>query len=202
MSSHVVAIVCWGLALAELMVPYSMKLLSLDMQSWLGLAMVGATTLSAGLFTCVFLLARRHGSRFSRPQASGYELACQDDLNQVWKKIVFKVHIFLEGHKILWNLHLTFDCVYCSQKLGEDFAKKLWPSQNIWTLLPSVKNIGSYSSFRTLFQPPFRWPMSSFSLEISWMFGLYWRARKSRDMQWNSQWNVSKRSLVSGCQFI
>ena len=89
MSSHVVAIVCWGLALAELMVPYSMKLLSLDMQSWLGLAMVGATTLSAGLFTCVFLLARRHGSRFSRPQASGYELACQDDLNQVWKKIVF-----------------------------------------------------------------------------------------------------------------
>ena len=88
MSSHVVAIVCWGLALAELMVPYSMKLLSLDMQSWLGLAMVGATTLSAGLFTCVFLLARRHGSRFSRPQASGYELACQDDLNQVWKKIV------------------------------------------------------------------------------------------------------------------
>ena len=36
MSSHVVAIVCWGLALAELMVPYSMKLLSLDMQSWLG----------------------------------------------------------------------------------------------------------------------------------------------------------------------
>ena len=83
MSSHVVAIVCWGPALAELMVPYSMKLLSLDMQSWLGLAMVGATTLSAGLFTCVFLLARRHGSRFSRPQASGYELACQDDLNQV-----------------------------------------------------------------------------------------------------------------------
>lgn len=82
MSSHVVAIVCWGLALAELMVPYSMKLLSLDMQSWLGLAMVGATTLSAGLFTCVFFLARRHGSRFSRPQSSGYELASQDDLNQ------------------------------------------------------------------------------------------------------------------------
>ena len=21
------------------------------------------------------------------------------------------------------NLHLTFDCMYCSQKLGEDFAK-------------------------------------------------------------------------------
>ena len=87
MSSHVVAIVCWGLALGELMVPYSMKLLSVDMQAWLGLAMVGATVLSAGLFTCVFLLARRHGSRFSRPQASGYELACQDDLNQVLYKL-------------------------------------------------------------------------------------------------------------------
>ena len=39
----------------------------------------------------------------------------------------FKVHIFWEGHKILRNLPLTFDCMYCS--------KILWPSQNIWTLL-------------------------------------------------------------------
>ena len=83
MSSQVVAMVCWGLALAELMVPYSMKLLSIDTQTWLGLAMVGTTALATGLFTCVFLLARRHGSRFSRPQASGYELARQDDLVQV-----------------------------------------------------------------------------------------------------------------------
>ena len=37
--------------------------------------------------------------------------------------LTFKVHIFWEGHKILQNLHLTFDCMYCSQKLGEDFAK-------------------------------------------------------------------------------
>ena len=28
----------------------------------------------------------------------------------------FKVHIFWEGHKILRNLHLNFDCMYCSQK--------------------------------------------------------------------------------------
>ena len=34
-----------------------------------------------------------------------------------------KVHIFWEGHKILQNLSLTFDCMYCSQKLGEDFLK-------------------------------------------------------------------------------
>ena len=27
-----------------------------------------------------------------------------------------KVHIFWEGHKILRNLPLTFDCMYCSQK--------------------------------------------------------------------------------------
>ena len=29
---------------------------------------------------------------------------------------IFKVHIFWEGHKILRNLHLTFGCMYCSQK--------------------------------------------------------------------------------------
>ena len=34
-----------------------------------------------------------------------------------------KVHIFWEGHKILWNLLLTVDCMYCGQKKGEDFAK-------------------------------------------------------------------------------
>ena len=37
--------------------------------------------------------------------------------------VVGKVHVFWEGHKILRNLHLTFDCMYCSQKLGEDFGK-------------------------------------------------------------------------------
>ena len=36
---------------------------------------------------------------------------------------VIKVHIFWEGLKILQNLHLTFDCMYCSQKLGENFAE-------------------------------------------------------------------------------
>ena len=35
-------------------------------------------------------------------------------------EIFSKVHIFWEGHKILRNLPLTFDCMY-------------WPSQNIWT---------------------------------------------------------------------
>ena len=36
-------------------------------------------------------------------------------------KFLIKVHIFWEGNNILQNLHLTFDCMYCSQKLGEDF---------------------------------------------------------------------------------
>ena len=47
------------------------------------------------------------------------------NLADVANRICFdrKVHIFWEGHKILWNLPLTFDCMYCSQKLGEDFAK-------------------------------------------------------------------------------
>ena len=34
-----------------------------------------------------------------------------------------KVHIFWEGHKILRNLHLTFNYSTYSQKLEEDFAK-------------------------------------------------------------------------------
>ena len=50
----------------------------------------------------------------------------KDTGTDVWQKVVyleFKVHTFWEGHKILQNLHLTFECMYCSQKLGEDFAK-------------------------------------------------------------------------------
>ena len=39
------------------------------------------------------------------------------------KRSTIKVHIFWEGREILRNLHLTFDCKYCSQKLGEEFAK-------------------------------------------------------------------------------
>ena len=42
-----------------------------------------------------------------------------------------KVHIFWEGHKILLNLHLTFDWHYISTKVRWRFRKILWPSQNI-----------------------------------------------------------------------
>ena len=34
-----------------------------------------------------------------------------------------KIHIFCEGHKILRNIHLTFDYSTYSQKKGEHFAK-------------------------------------------------------------------------------
>ncbi len=56
--------------------------LTLEAQTWLGFTMLGCTTLSLGLFVCVFLVARKHGSRFSRPQTAGYELASQEELNQ------------------------------------------------------------------------------------------------------------------------
>ena len=47
----------------------------------------------------------------------------------------YKVHIFWEGHKILQNLHLTFDWHYIFRtKVRWRFRKILWPSQNIWTL--------------------------------------------------------------------
>ena len=42
---------------------------------------------------------------------------------QTMKLVANKVYIFWEGHKILQNLHLTFDWHYLGQKLGEDFAK-------------------------------------------------------------------------------
>ena len=58
-----------------------------------------------------------------------------------------KVHIFWEGHKILRNLPLTFDCMYCSQKLVEDFARFLWPSQNIWTLRNHITHKLCYENF-------------------------------------------------------
>ena len=35
----------------------------------------------------------------------------------------FKVHIFWEGHKILRNHPLTFDCMHCSQKQRADVEK-------------------------------------------------------------------------------
>ena len=38
-------------------------------------------------------------------------------------KDICKVHVSWEGHKILWNLPLTFDYSTYSQKKGEDFAK-------------------------------------------------------------------------------
>ena len=45
----------------------------------------------------------------------------QNGTEMTSKYFVCKVHIFWESHKILWNLHLTFDWYY------------MRPSQNIWT---------------------------------------------------------------------
>ena len=39
------------------------------------------------------------------------------------RKHGIKVHIFWEGHKILRNLHLSFDRYYMGQIYGGDFAK-------------------------------------------------------------------------------
>ena len=37
--------------------------------------------------------------------------------------LTLKVHIFWEGHKILQNLHQSFDWQYIGQIIGGDFAK-------------------------------------------------------------------------------
>ena len=40
------------------------------------------------------------------------------------------------------NLHLTFDCMYCSQKkVRWIFRKILWSSQNIWTLPDNSRQV-------------------------------------------------------------
>ena len=45
--------------------------------------------------------------------------------------VISKIHIFWEGHKILRNLHLTFDWHYiCRTKVRWRFRKILCPSQN------------------------------------------------------------------------
>ena len=53
-----------------------------------------------------------------------------------FKTFLCEVHIFWEGHKILRNLHLTFDWLYSLHrtKVRWRFRKISWPSQNIWTL--------------------------------------------------------------------
>ena len=51
-----------------------------------------------------------------------------------------KVHIFWEGHKNFAKSPPFFDWYYIQSKKGGDFAKFLWPSQNIWTLLNVTKN--------------------------------------------------------------
>ena len=56
----------------------------------------------------------------------------------------------------MWNLHLTFDCVFCGQKLGEDFARFLWPSQNIWSLMEFPKSINQLDT----------WPFPALDLEM------------------------------------
>ena len=82
MSSQVVSVVCAGMALGELAVPQLLARLTIEAQTWLGFAMLGATFLCIGLFVCILLLARRH-SRYTRiPHlGAGYELARQEDLN-------------------------------------------------------------------------------------------------------------------------
>ena len=58
------------------------------------------------------------GSKFLLCEWSLLEIKTirKSDQSMWWLNLFFKVHIFWEGHKILRNLPLTFDCMYCSQK--------------------------------------------------------------------------------------
>jgi hypothetical protein len=63
MYPHVVAGVCWGLSLGELMIPNLLNLFNDQAMAWLGFCMLGTTLLCLGLFLCSFLIARKHESR-------------------------------------------------------------------------------------------------------------------------------------------
>lgn len=96
MSSQVVAFICGGLALGELLASRPFLTAGLAGSSpggsvavgvgkeveWLSVLVLGAVILSSVVFLCAYLMARRHGSRCGRPQASGYELASQDDFHR------------------------------------------------------------------------------------------------------------------------
>ena len=59
-----------------------------------------------------------------RSKLSNLLLLCNflfQNVNQ--SNVLYKVHIFWEGHKILRNFHLTFDSYDIGQKWGGDFAK-------------------------------------------------------------------------------
>ena len=62
MYPHVVAGVCWGLSLGELMIPHLLNLFSSEALTWLGFAMLGATFLvQAGVFKGLTLTTQLPG---------------------------------------------------------------------------------------------------------------------------------------------
>lgn len=100
MSSQIIALICWGLSLAELVARPDLFAILLSSPSTSGLFQGGsaesfgynesrllavcvlvASLMCTGVFLCVFFIARRQGNRFKDPcpQASGYELANQDE---------------------------------------------------------------------------------------------------------------------------
>ena len=57
-----------------------------------------------------------------------------------------KVHIFLEGHKMLRSLQSYFWLALHRTKVRWRFCNILWPSQNIWTLQTRRANIAHHTN--------------------------------------------------------
>ena len=100
---------------------------------------------------------------------------------------LFKVHIFWKGHKILRNLHLTFDCIYCSQKLGEDFAKfcglhKIYElyfginRTHFWDFVTRAQNRSEYYWF-LLKSPTYLSFFHIYDLDVSYTFNFHKKYR-------------------------
>ena len=72
---------------------------------------------------------------------------------------IVKVHIFWEGHKILRNLHLTFDWQYIGQIIGGDFAKfcGLLRIYELYYKFPASKNWFLYLHQNRFLKDIFTW---------------------------------------------
>ena len=68
----------------------------------------------SGLLNCCFMTGFKSIKLFT---------GTDNDMPDVPKLKVSKVHIFWEGHKILWYLHQSFVICTASQIIGGDFAK-------------------------------------------------------------------------------
>ena len=85
------------------------------------------------LYFVTYFMCNIQKLNLRRPRTSNITVKFIESPFSFLIKFSLKVHIFWEGHRILWNLHQLFDWQGKGQIIGGDYCKNLWPFQNIWT---------------------------------------------------------------------